>query len=98
MMKYKNELSGILPDTVVITSVEVLKSAFRQWVAEQMEERTAKEKEVMLDEASVLKRLGKSRATLWRWNTSGYLPCCKVGGKNCYRQSDIERIEKGTNM
>lgn len=64
MMKYKNELNGLLPDTVVITSVEVLKSAFRQWVAEQIEERTAKEKEVMLDEASVLKRLGKSRATL----------------------------------
>ena len=97
MMKYKNELSGLQPDTVVITSVEVLKSAFRQWVAEQMEEWTAKEKEVMLDEASVLKRLGKSRATLWRWNTSGYLPCYKVGGKNCYRQSDIERIEKGMN-
>ena len=98
MMKYKNELNGLQPDTVVITSVEVLKSAFKQWVAERMEEWTAKEKEVRLDEATVLKRLGKSRATLWRWNTSGYLPCYKVGGKNCYKQSDIERIEKGMDM
>lgn len=94
-MKYKNELHGRLPDTVVITSVGTLKSAIKQWTAEQIEEWAAKEKEVMLDEATVLKRLGKSRATLWRWNTSGYLPCYKIGGKNCYKQSDIERIEGG---
>lgn len=50
----------------------------------------------MLDESAVLKRLGKSRATLWRWNASGYLTCYKIGGKNCYKQSDVERIEKGS--
>ncbi len=94
-MKYKNELYGRLPDTVVVTSVETLKSAIKQWTAEQIEEWAAKKEDVMLDETAVLKRLGKSRATLWRWNVSGYLPCYKVGGKNCYRQSDVERIEKG---
>ena len=52
-------------------------------------------KDAMLDESAVLQRLGKSRATLWRWNASGYLTCYKVGGKNCYKQSDVERIEKG---
>ncbi len=94
-MKYRNDLYGRQPDTVVITSVETLKSAIKQWTAEQIEEWTAKENDVMLDEATVLKRLGKSRATLWRWNASGYLICYKVGGKNCYKQSDVERIEKG---
>jgi hypothetical protein len=39
--------------------------------------------------------LRKSRATLWRWNASGYLPCYKLGGKNQYKQSDVERIDKG---
>lgn len=50
---------------------------------------------MMLDEATVRHRLGKSHATLWRWNKSGYLTCHKVGGKNCYKLSDIERIEGG---
>lgn len=94
-MKYKNELYGRQPDTVVVTSVGTLKSAIKQWTAEQIEEWTAKNEDIMLDEAAVLKRLGKSRATLWRWNVSGYLTCYKVGGKNCYKQSDVERIEKG---
>lgn len=94
-MKYKNELHGRQPDTVVVTSVGTLKSAIKQWTAEQIKEWAAKEKDVMLDEAIVLKRLGKSRATLWRWNASGYLVCHKIGGKNCYKQSDVERIEKG---
>ena len=51
--------------------------------------------DVMIDEAIVIHRLRKSRATLWRWNASGYLPCYKLGGKNQYKLSDVERIEKG---
>lgn len=49
-MKYKNELHGRLPDTVVVTSVGTLKSAIKQWASEQIEEWAAKEKDVMLDE------------------------------------------------
>ena len=79
----------------VITSVDTLKTAFLQWTEEQERQRRAAEKEAMLDEETVLHRLGKSRATLWRWNISGYLTRYKVGGKNCYKLSDIERIEGG---
>ena len=80
-------------DTVVITSVETLKNAFRQWAEEQT--RRTDDRDALLDEATVQRRLGKSRATLWRWNNSGFLTCYKVGGKNCYRLADIERIEGG---
>ena len=83
------------PDTIVITSVNTLKTAFHQWTEEQERKRRAAEKEIMLDEETVQHRLGKSRATLWRWNISGYLIRYKVGGKNCYKLSDIERIEGG---
>lgn len=81
------------PNTVVITSVETLKTAFQQWAEEQA--RRMDNKDAMLDEATVQRRLGKSHTTLWRWNNSGFLTCYKVGGKNCYRLADIERIEGG---
>lgn len=96
-MKQKNGFEARSPDTVVITTVETLKSAFRQWADERERERCSAEKDTCtwLDERTVQRRLGKSHATLWRWNKSGYLTCHKVGGKNCYRLADIERIEKG---
>ena len=81
--------------TVVITTVDVLKSAFLAWSDEQEQERLKAATDVMIDEAVVIERLHKSRATLWRWNANGYLPCYKLGGKNQYKQSDVERLEKG---
>ena len=86
---------GSQSNTVVITTVGVLKSAFLEWADELAQSRKEAENDVMIDEAVVIKRLRKSRATLWRWNASGYLPCYKLGGKNQYKQSDVERIEKG---
>ena len=94
-MTSTHDLESRQPDTIVITSVDTLKTAFLQWTEEQERQRRAAEKEAMLDEETVLHRLGKSRATLWRWNISGYLTRYKVGGKNCYKLSDIERIEGG---
>ena len=92
-MTSSDKLESRQPETIVVTSVEMLKSAFRQWAGEQARE-TA-DREAMLDEAAVRHRLGKSHATLWRWNKSGYLTFHKVGGRNCYRLSDIKRIEGG---
>lgn len=82
-------------NTVVITTVDVLKSAFLEWADEMMQAQKKANEDVMIDEAVVIQRLRKSRATLWRWNASGYLPCYKLGGKNQYKLSDVERIEKG---
>lgn len=90
-----HDLEPRQPDTIVITSVDTLKTAFQQWTEEQEQQRRAAKREAMLDEETVLRRLGKSRTTLWRWNISGYLTRHKVGGKNCYKLSDIERIEGG---
>ncbi len=82
-------------NAVVLTTVDVLKSAFLEWADEMIHARLAAEKDVMIDEAAVIQRLRKSRTTLWRWNASGYLPCYKLGGKNQYKLSDVVRIEKG---
>ena len=94
-MKNVSLMDSLESNTVVITTVDVLKSAFLEWADEREHERLKAAKEIMIDEAEVLMRLRKSRATLWRWNANGYLPCYKLGGKNQYKQSDVERIEKG---
>ena len=83
------------PETIVVTSIETLKTAFQQWAEEQEQARRMDGHNAWLDETAVRQRLGKSHATLWRWNKSGYLTSYKIGGKNCYKLSDIERIEGG---
>ena len=52
-------------NTVVITTVGVLKSAFLEWADELAQSRKEAENDVMIDEAVVIKRLRKSRATLY---------------------------------
>ena len=89
-----NEVLTSPPESIIVTSVGVLKSAFLQWNEEQIQAREATKEEVMLDEVEVLERLDKSHATLWRWNNSGYLPRYKLGGKNRYKESDVLRIMK----
>ena len=96
-MKENNEdqtIATSLPETVVVTNVDTLKSAFKQWAMEEAEQRQSADKELMLSEQAVLQMLGKSRYTLWRWDKSGYLPCYKKGGRNEYRLSDVERVQK----
>ncbi len=41
------------------------------------------------------KRMSVDPSTLWRWNKRGYLCPVKVGVKNLYRESDINRIIGG---
>ena len=64
-MTSTHDLESRQPDTIVITSVDTLKTAFLQWTEEQERQRRAAEKEAMLDEETVLHRLGKS------WPRSG---------------------------
>ena len=51
--------------------------------------------ETYLTEAEVCKELGTTHSTLWRWAKSGYLQPIKVGKKNMWRQSDINRLKDG---
>lgn len=92
-MALTHDFESQQPETIVVTSIETLKTAFQQWAEEQA--RRTDGHNAWLDETAVRQRLGKSHATLWRWNKSGYLTSYKIGGKNCYKLSDIERIEGG---
>lgn len=97
-MNSKNVILSDNTETVVITSAKILKDAFIQWSDEHEKERILAKKEPMLSESAVRHRLGICHSTLWRWNACGYLICYKIGGRNCYKESDVERIEKGLVM
>lgn len=97
LLRMKNEISILkqCEDAVVVASVGTLKEAFRQWSHEHHAELAASQEEVLIDEKETLRRLRVSRSTLYRWDKVGYLVYRKRGGKNCYRLSDVERLEKG---
>lgn len=57
------------------------------------------EPELLLDSATVLKRLSISKTSLQRYREKGKLPFTKIGGKYCYWEKDITNIiEKGKNQ
>lgn len=66
------------PDTVVITQVCTLKDAIIGWFDDEMKKRSKESEDIMLDQAVVMKRLGKSRATLgfvYRPSVQHYILC-----------------------
>ena len=87
-------LTTSLPETVVVTNIDTLKEAFKRWAAEEADARGTSDSDVMITEKAAMEMLGKSRSTLWHWNNSGYLPCYKLGGRNGYKLSDVERVRK----
>lgn len=46
----------------------------------------------LLDSKEAMKMLGVKAETLWRWHNMGYLCHTKIGNRNFYKRSDIEKI------
>lgn len=92
------ELEKILadaPKVSVTVTIEDLKT-FATEVANQVIsslDRVSKEEIVWLSVEQVAHRLGVNKATLWRWNKTGYLTGTKFGAKLRYKESDLVRIE-----
>lgn len=68
-------------------------------IIEEAKEMARAEKEnnpgVLMAPPEVIKMLGVSLNTLWRWNRDGYLCTVKLGRKNFYRKSDVEKLREG---
>jgi excisionase family DNA binding protein len=60
---------------------------------EQVAEKIKPEKpQKYLSPKQVCEMLNIDNSTLWRWGQNNYLPPLKVGGKNRYRLSDIQKL------
>lgn len=79
----------------LVVSASDLETVIKNIVTETMGEIAAASKDAKLTRIATLKRLGKSEATLWRWERSGYLKPIRQGKEVFYRESDIRAIEEG---
>lgn len=79
----------------LVISASDLETVIKGIVSETMGEISAASKDSKITRIAAIKRLGKSEATLWRWERSGYLVPVRQGKDVFYRESDIRAIEEG---
>lgn len=72
-----------------------LMSMIRKVVEEAISSYLPERKEVLLSRAAVAKRLNVDYSTLWRWAQAGYLRPIHISSRVWYRESDVERLERG---
>jgi len=93
MVKNFNESS-----TAVFVSLSDLKEfgmeLIRQTKTELEKAITDQKSERYLTAQSVSKMLDVNLTSLWRWNKRKYLVPCKVGNKNMYKMSEINKLLK----
>ena len=80
----------------LVVSASDLRELLNEWYDEREAQKEAERKAVAevervssMDAENIL---GVTSATLWRWAKNGYLVPIKVGRKNVYLKSDIDRI------
>lgn len=80
----------------LVVSAADLRELVNEWCDEREAQKEAERQSMVESErispTEVEKTLGVTSATLWRWAKSGYLVPIKVGRKNVYLKSDIDRI------
>lgn len=82
----------------LVVSASDLRELVNEWYDEREAQKEAERKSIVESErissTEAEKSLGVTSATLWRWAKTGYLVPIKVGRKNVYLKSDIDRILK----
>ncbi len=80
----------------LVVSASDLRELVNEWYDEREAQKEAERKSIVeserISKTDAEKTLGVTSATLWRWAKSGYLVPIKVGRKNVYLKSDIDRI------
>lgn len=80
----------------LVVSAADLRELVNEWCdereAQKEAERKSAEDKQRINKSEIKKALNVTDATLWRWAKSGYLVPIKVGRKNVYLKSDIDRI------
>ena len=83
------EISDVIGKGV---SVSIGIDELRVFLSELVQKANPEKTEKYLSPKQVCERFDIDNSTLWRWGQNGYLPPLKLGGKNRYRLSDIEKL------
>lgn len=70
---------------------EIVNDLCDDWKAKQ-DELSRNDAVITKEEANALPTMGKSEATLMRWDKNGYLPKVRIGRRVGYRLSDLKKI------
>ena len=90
-----NELCGVGGNLQLVLSYDDLKQVCFDLFNEErnrQEEQKRSENGGLVDSKEAKRLLGVKAETLWRWHNMGYLCHTKIGNRNFYKRSDIEKI------
>lgn len=80
---------------LVVNAADLKEFAVTIMEAAKKEAEAAKKPEKWLTRFECAKMFGISTNTLWRWQRDGYLVPNKVGRKNLYKLSEVEKMMNG---
>lgn len=81
----------------IVVGLADLKEFAQTLLSEREQEKKASgpASEIYLTQDEAAARLKVDKSTLWRWDKSGYLRKCRVGGKVRYRLREITELLEG---
>lgn len=80
----------------VVSILQAVYQKGREDAARELREaQEAREAEKYISKSEAMALLGKSSATLWKWNKKGYLKWVKRGGTVTYKKRDVMEILQG---
>lgn len=95
-MNIKELMQAGVNISITVTPTDLKEFALA--IIEEAKEMARVEKENKPEEyltpQEVAKICGVTNNTLWRWNRGGYLCTVKLGRKNFYQKSDIEKLRE----
>jgi excisionase family DNA binding protein len=91
------EILDLGTTALLVVSPTDLKEFALSLISEREEEKKSNitAPETYLTQDEVAAKLQVDKSTLWRWDKSGYLNKCRVGGKVRYRLSDVTKLMEG---
>ena len=74
---------------------EILNEIIDERMALIEKQNESKRDDELVTSEKLMKLLGVSKTTVWRWKQIGYLAPIRIGGNDCYRMRDIKKIMEG---